>query len=113
MAFSEKVDVSVSGMQDDGVIFVKVVTTILKDGEPFGSAVIQKTPVNPGDDLTNQPNVVKAAAAILWTPEVLSAWARKKAEDIARQEAQAEYVRQENQRLAELKAARLASASEG
>lgn len=44
-------------------------TTIDESGKSY-----HRTTLNPGDSLDGQPTEVIAAAAIAWTPEVISAW---------------------------------------
>lgn len=83
MALSEKTEYTIGGVDADGVVFVKKITTVLKDGRPFGSPVILRAPLNPGDSVAGLGPVVSAVTAAVWTPDVIEAWAIKQAQRAA------------------------------
>jgi len=83
MALSEKTEYNIGGVEADGVVFVKKITTVLKDGQPFGSPIVHRAPLNPGDSVAGLGPVVAAVTAAVWTPDILEAWAIKQAQRAA------------------------------
>jgi len=73
MALSEQVVVDSVEVNERGLVLVKEVTKIIKDG-----AVLAKTArryvLMPGDDLTDQPPRVLDVANAVWTEEFMTAW---------------------------------------
>ncbi len=77
--YTEITTSSVAGIEPNCVVFVKKVTTVLRDGEPFGQPQIWRGPLSPGDDLTGQDPLVIKVCTALWTPEVVAAFAASRA----------------------------------
>lgn len=58
---------------ENGVIQVRQVTRIIEDGEQLSSSY-NRWSLYPGQDISDQQNNVKAIAAAIWTPEIISAY---------------------------------------
>ena len=58
----------------DQTIQLRVATVVERDGEEVGRQY-HRSVFTPGADLTDAPDEVKAIAGVLWTPEVVSAYA--------------------------------------
>ena len=72
--YTETTVTNVAGVEPSGVVFVKKVTTVLRDGAPFGQPQIWRGPLQPGDDLTGQDPLVATVCNAVWTPEVIAAF---------------------------------------
>jgi hypothetical protein len=58
---------------EPGIIQVREATIIYKNNEVFARN-FNRTSFEPGADLTEQPEQVRAIAKAAWTPEVLVKW---------------------------------------
>ena len=58
----------------DQTIQLRVATVVERDGEEVGRQY-HRSVFTPGADLNEAPDEVKAIAGVLWTPEVVSAYA--------------------------------------
>jgi urease accessory protein UreE len=64
------------------IIQVRVATIVEKDGEEIARS-FQRHLVCPGDDLSNEDTTVAAIANAVHTPEIVAAFAEKRAADLA------------------------------
>ena len=76
MAYEEKVG-HVIEVLEDGVVQVKRVTRVLKDGVEIAKQYHRHV-LEPGADMTAEVDRVKAVAATVWTKEVVDEYVAKK-----------------------------------
>lgn len=69
-SFSEVKTVDMIEVTAANTIQVRESLTVYRDGQEH-SRSFQRYVLNPGADLTGQPDKVKAIAAATWTPEVI------------------------------------------
>jgi hypothetical protein len=84
MSLTEKTVTSVGSVESNGVVFVRKVTTVYRDGQPFGAPQVWRGPLHPGADISDQDHIVAAVCNAVWTPEVVAAF---KAAEAARRAA--------------------------
>lgn len=77
--FQEHQEVTVAGIEPSGVVFVRTVTVVTRDGEPFSRSAPHRAPLNPGADVSAYPAQIQAVCAAVWTPEVVAAWQAREA----------------------------------
>ena len=70
-SFSEVKEVDKIEVTGMNTIQVRECLTVYRDGVEH-SKTFQRYVLNPGADLTGQPDKVKAIAASVWTPEVIA-----------------------------------------
>ena len=58
---------------ENGIVLYREATRILKDGNEIAKTY-QRTSLTPGQDLTGQPDNVKAIAQVAWTEAVIAAY---------------------------------------
>ena len=58
---------------ENGTVFYREATRILKDGEQIAQTY-HRTSLTPAQDLTGQPANVVAVCNAVWTPEVIAAY---------------------------------------
>ena len=58
---------------ENGIVLYREATRILKDGEQIAQTY-HRTSLTPGQDLTGQPDNVKAIAQVAWTEAVIAAY---------------------------------------
>ena len=58
---------------ENGIVLYREATRILKDGEQIAQTY-HRTSLTPGQDLTGQPDNVKAIAQVAWTEAVITAY---------------------------------------
>lgn len=76
MAYEEKVG-HVIEVLEDGVVQVKRVTRVLKDGVEIAKQY-HRSVLEPGDDTAREPDRIRAVAATVWTKEVVDEYVAKK-----------------------------------
>lgn len=77
-SFSEIKEVDKIEVTKMNTIQVRECLTVYRDGVEH-SKTFQRYVLNPGADLTGQPDKVKAIAASVWTPEVIAEYQAKTA----------------------------------
>lgn len=88
MALTEISGVDQITVNENGAIFYREATRVLRDGIEIAKTY-RRSSLAPGQDLTGQPANVAAIAQAAWTPEVLVAYEAAQAEVVARLAAQA------------------------
>ena len=68
--------------KENGVIEVRRIDRVLKDGVTIGTPTYHRHVLTPGQDLSNEDPVVSAVANAVWTPEVIENWQAKQANAI-------------------------------
>ena len=58
---------------ENGIVLYREATRILKDGDEIAKTY-HRTSLTPGQDLTGQPDNVKAIAQVAWTEAVIAAY---------------------------------------
>lgn len=58
---------------ENGIVLYREATRIMEDGNQI-SQTFHRTSLTPGQDLSDQPENVKAIAEAAWTPEVVAAY---------------------------------------
>ena len=58
---------------ENGIVLYREATRILKDGDEIAKTY-HRTSLTPGQDLTGQPDNVKAIAQVTWTEAVIAAY---------------------------------------
>lgn len=80
MAFTKVIEREIT-VQDDGLIFLKRTTVIFEDGVESGVKVF-RTSFEPGADVSGEIPRIRNIAAAVWTTQVVSDYATKKAASI-------------------------------
>ncbi len=57
---------------------VLTITEVYKNGELFGSPQNHRVALQIGEDLSNQPEIVKQIANAVWTPDVIQKYEMEK-----------------------------------
>jgi len=73
MALTERIEYKVEVIPPYSVLQVRKAEIVVKDGVDLATAYHRHV-CNPGDDVSNEPEEVKAIAGVLWTPEVIKAY---------------------------------------
>ena len=73
MALTETKTVDQITVTENGIVLYREATRILKDGEQIAQTY-HRTSLTPGQDLTGQPDNVKAIAQVAWTPAVIAVY---------------------------------------
>ena len=73
MALTETKTVDQITVTENGIVLYREATRILKDGEQIAQTY-HRTSLTPGQDLTGQPDNVKAIAQVAWTEAVIAAY---------------------------------------
>jgi len=73
MALSEQVVVDSVEVNEKGLVLVKEVTKIIKDGATIAKSA-RRYVLSPGHDLTDQPQRVQDVANAIWTTDFMTAW---------------------------------------
>ncbi len=83
MALTKEQAIDKVEVVENGTIQVRQVTRIMEDGKELSSSY-HRWSYAPGSDISEQPANVQAIAAAAWTPEVISAYQAKQAEQAAK-----------------------------
>ena len=73
MALTETKIVDQITVTENGIVLYREATRILKDGDQIAQTY-HRTSLTPGQDLTGQPDNVKAIAQVAWTEAVIAAY---------------------------------------
>ena len=73
MALSEQVVVDSVEVNERGLVLVKEVTKIIKDGAVVAKSA-RRYVLSPGHDLSEQPQRVQDVANAVWTEDFMTAW---------------------------------------
>lgn len=73
MALSEQVVVDSVEVNERGLVLVKEVTKIIKNGAAIAKTA-RRYVLSPGHDLTDQPQRVQDVANAIWTEDFMTAW---------------------------------------
>jgi hypothetical protein len=73
MALYETTSIDKIEILDGGTIAVREATIIFKDTTQLVTTYKRWT-LEPGQDISNQPDNVKNVCNVTWTPEILKAW---------------------------------------
>lgn len=87
MALTKEVAVDQITVTENGIVLVRETTTIKEDGVEL-SKKYHRSSFTPGQDVSSQPDNVKAICAAAWTPAVVAEWNAEQARIAAEQEAQ-------------------------
>ena len=71
--FTETKTVDQITVSENGIVLYREATRILKDGNEIAKTY-HRTSLTPGQDLTGQPDNVKAIAQVAWTEAVIAAY---------------------------------------
>jgi hypothetical protein len=73
MALTETKVIDQITVTENGIVLYREATRILKDGDEIAKTY-HRTSLTPGQDLTGQPDNVKAIAQVAWTEAVIAAY---------------------------------------
>ena len=73
MALTETKVIDQITVTENGTVLYREATRILKDGNEIAKTY-HRTSLTPGQDLTGQPDNVKAIAQVAWTEAVIAAY---------------------------------------
>ena len=73
MALTETKLIDKIEVVENGIVQVREATRISRDGEQVAQTYHRWT-LNPGQDVSNQPDNVKAICQAAWTPEIIAAY---------------------------------------
>ena len=73
MALTETKIVDQITVTENGIVLYREATRILKDGDQIAQTY-HRTSLTPGQNLTGQPDNVKAIAQVAWTEAVIAAY---------------------------------------
>jgi hypothetical protein len=73
MAVEQKTELASIEISNNGVIHVVTQESFVVDGV-VKSSNQHRQGLAPGDDVSNQPDQVKAVCAAIWTPDVIAAY---------------------------------------
>jgi hypothetical protein len=73
MALTETKVIDQITVTENGIVLYREATKILKDGDEIAKTY-HRTSLTPGQDLTGQPDNVKAIAQVAWTEAVIAAY---------------------------------------
>ena len=73
MALSEIKVIDKVEVVENGIVQVREATRIIKDGEEIAKTYHRWT-LTPGQDVSDQPDNVKAICQAAWTPEIIAAY---------------------------------------
>ena len=73
MALTETKVIDQITVTENGIVLYRESTKILKDGQQIAQTY-HRTSLTPGQDLTGQPDNVKAIAQVAWTEAVIAAY---------------------------------------
>ena len=71
--FTETKTVDQITVTENGIVLYREATRILKDGDEIAKTY-HRTSLTPGQDLTGQPDNVKAICNVAWTQAVIAAY---------------------------------------
>ena len=83
MALTEKIEIDRVEVVANGIVQVRQVTTVYKDGGELAKSFHRWT-LTPGQDVSDQANNVKAICQAAWTPEVILAYQKQQEENANR-----------------------------
>lgn len=75
MSLSENTKIDKIEIVESGVVIVREVTTIEKDGVVMAQN-FHRTSFVPGQDISNQSDQIKSLCETVWTPEVIANYTR-------------------------------------
>jgi hypothetical protein len=78
MALSKTVTIDQITVTENGIVLYREATRIMEDGQQL-SQTYHRTSLNPGQDLTGQPEKVVAICEAAWTSEVIEAYEAQQA----------------------------------
>jgi len=73
MALTETKVIDQITVTENGIVQIREATRIIKDGDEIAKTY-HRTSLTPGQDLTGQPDNVKAIAQVAWTEAVIAAY---------------------------------------
>ena len=79
MALTETKVIDQITVTENGIVLYREATTVLKDGDQIAKTY-HRSSLTPGQDLTGQPDNVKAIAQVTWTQAVIAAYQAQIAE---------------------------------
>ena len=88
MAITKETAVDQITVTENGIVLYREATRVVEDGNEIAKTY-HRTSLTPAQDLTGQPANVVAICNAAWTPEVISTYQAKMAEQAAQQGAQA------------------------
>jgi uncharacterized protein (DUF169 family) len=74
MALTKETVIDQITVVEGGIVLYREATRIVEDGTEL-SKTYHRTSLTPGQDLTGQPDNVVAICNVVWTPEVIAAYA--------------------------------------
>lgn len=74
MALTKETVIDQITVVEGGIVLYRETTRIVEDGTEL-SKTYHRTSLTPGQDLTGQPDNVVAICNVVWTPEVIAAYA--------------------------------------
>ena len=86
MALIKTTDIDQITVTENGIILYREATRIIEDGVQL-TQTYHRTSLTPGQDLTGQPDNVRAIAQVAWTPQVIAAYQAAQEEARARMSA--------------------------
>lgn len=76
MALTKETVIDQITVTENGVVLYREATRIMEDGVQL-SQTYHRTSLQPGQDITGQPEQVVAICNVAWTPEVVAAYQEK------------------------------------
>ena len=73
MALTEKIEIDRVEVVANGIVQVRQVTTVYKDGGELAKS-FHRWCLTPGQDVSDQADNVKAICQAAWTPEIIAAY---------------------------------------
>ena len=81
MALTKQIKIDQITVLEDGLVLVREVMQILEDGIQI-SKQYHRTSLQPGQDISDQPQNVQDICNVAWTPEVIAEYQAKKAQEM-------------------------------
>jgi len=80
MAITKEIKVDQITVTENGIVLYREATRILEDGEEL-TKKYHRNSLTPGQDLTGVPDNVQAICNVVWTPEIIAAYAAQQGRD--------------------------------
>lgn len=72
MAFTKQTTFDAITIRDTGHFEIRLANLVLEDGVEIAKKYHRRV-ITPGDDITNEPQKIKALANLIWTPAMIEA----------------------------------------
>lgn len=72
MAFTKQTTFDAITIRDTGHLEIRIANLVMEDGVEIAKNYHRRV-ITPGDDVTNEPQKIKALANLIWTPAMIAA----------------------------------------